>query len=86
MNGNTTDAPEMQTAYKHPRPASRHMTFKEFLTLDDEATMSEWIDGEVIFMSPAAERHQDLILFLAQTLGLFVQVHNLGRIYCHPSS
>ncbi|MBA3321325.1 MAG: Uma2 family endonuclease [Pyrinomonadaceae bacterium] len=69
----------------HPPPTLKErMTFEEFLALDDETTMSEWVDGEVIMMSPAAERHQELILFLAQTLGLYVQVHNLGRILLPP--
>ncbi|HEX8068734.1 MAG TPA: Uma2 family endonuclease [Pyrinomonadaceae bacterium] len=67
-----------------PRPAPLRMTFEEYLALDDERTMSEWVDGEVIFMSPVAEKHQEIMLFLAQTLGLYVQAHNLGRILLPP--
>lgn len=84
MSGNTTEAPEMQIVHEPPRPAPRRMTFEEFLALDDERTMSEWVDGEVILMSPVAEKHQEIMLFLAQTLGLYVQVHNLGRIFLPP--
>lgn len=84
MSSNTTEAPETQIVHEHARPTLPRMTFEEFLALDDETTMSEWVDGEVIVMSPAAERHQELILFLAQTLGLYIQVHNLGRILLPP--
>jgi len=82
MSGDTTEALEM--IVNAPPTLKERMTFEEFLALDDEATMSEWVDGEVMMTSPAAERHQELILFLAQTLGLYVQVHDLGRILLPP--
>ena len=84
MSRDISEAPETGIAHEPPRPTPPRMTFEEFLALDDERTMSEWVDGEVIFMSPVAEKHQEIMLFLAQTLGLYVQVHNLGRIFLPP--
>jgi Uma2 family endonuclease len=60
------------------------MTFEEFLKFGDEDTWAEWIDGEVIIMYSASSKHQDIVLFLAQVLGLFVRTHNLGDILIAP--
>jgi len=84
MSGNTTEAPEMQIVQDPPRPAPRRMTFEEFLALDDERMMSEWVDGEVIFMSPATRRHQELMTFFVQVLGLYVTIHNSGVVIPAP--
>lgn len=84
MSRDTTEAPEAVDTVLGRTPSPRQMTFEEYLASGDEPTMSEWVDGEVIFMSPAAERHQELMLFFAQALGLYVQVHNLGRIILPP--
>ncbi|PYS90953.1 MAG: hypothetical protein DMF64_13570 [Acidobacteria bacterium] len=84
MSRDTSEVPETEVIHEPPRPVLPRMTFEEYLALDDERTMSEWVDGEVIFMSPVAQKHQEIMLFLAQTLGLYVQVHNLGRILLPP--
>lgn len=84
MSSNTTEAPEVMDSSLKRAPASRRMTFEEYLVSGDEPTMSEWVDGEVILMSPAAEQHQALLLFLAQIVGLYVEVHGLGRIFIPP--
>jgi Uma2 family endonuclease len=60
------------------------MSFEEFLKFGDEDTWAEWIDGEVIFMYSASSKHQDIVLFLAQVLGLYVRTHNLGDILLAP--
>lgn len=83
MSRDTTEA-EPQTVDEPPRPAPPRMTFEEYLALDDERTMCEWVDGEVIFMSPAARKHQELIVFLSKVLGLFVDMHSLGVLLTAP--
>jgi len=60
------------------------MTFEEFLTWSDEHTFAEWVDGEVILMSPVSTRHQDLASFLAAALRLFVEANDRGRILTAP--
>jgi len=49
---------------KSPLLRPDKMTYEEFLAWADEDTHAEWIDGEVIFLSPASNRHQDLAEFL----------------------
>jgi hypothetical protein len=42
-------------------PANTKLSYEEFLKLYDEDTRAEWVDGEVILLSPASNRHQDLV-------------------------
>jgi len=62
-----------------PQPPGK-MTYEEFLDWADEDTRAEWVDGEVILMSPASGEHQDLGSFLISTLKCFVQARDLGII------
>ena len=84
MSRKTADPSEQQIIYDHPRPSPPRMTFEEFLAWDSESHMAEWVDGEVFVMSPAAEKHQALLVFLIKTLGLYVEVKNLGRVLPAP--
>jgi Uma2 family endonuclease len=59
------------------------MTYEEFLEWADGAH-AEWVDGEVILMSPASEPHQNLNGFLSSLLRFFVEAHGLGRILIPP--
>ena len=52
-----------------PQPPLPRMTYEEFLAWADEDTHAEWVDGEVILMSPVAKVHQLLAQFLASILG-----------------
>ena len=65
---------------KEPLP----QTIDEFLTWGDEDTWAEWRDGELIVMSPASLRHQEIVAFLTALLHLFVQRHALGRVVTAP--
>ena len=60
------------------------MSYEEFLDWCDEDTLAEWVDGQVIMTSPASYRHQELVDFLVQTLGIYVQQRQLGRIISAP--
>jgi Uma2 family endonuclease len=59
------------------------MTYEEFLEWGD-GIRAEWVDGEVIVMSPASEPHQNLDGFLSSLLRHFVEAHELGRILIPP--
>ena len=66
-------------------PAEAHgMTFEEFLTRFDEDDHVEWVGGEVIRMSPATDRHQDLFRFLFSLLNHHVEAHELGWLRSGP--
>ena len=60
------------------------MTYEEFLAWADEDTWAEWVNGEVIIMSPASKRHQDLATFLAASLRFFVDAQQLGLVLTAP--
>jgi Uma2 family endonuclease len=59
-------------------------TFEAFIEWVDEDTSAEWVDGEVVFMSPASTRHQLIIGFLYKLIGFFVEKHNLGIVLNAP--
>ena len=60
------------------------VSFEEFLTWTDEDTHAEWVDGEIIRMSPVSLEHQDLLDFLSRIVRAFVEAHRLGRVYFAP--
>jgi Uma2 family endonuclease len=63
---------------------ARKLTYEEFLTWCDEDTWAEWVDGEVVVLSPASVRQQQLVDFLVQTLGVYVQAKGLGLLLSAP--
>lgn len=60
------------------------MTFDEYLKLGEATHRIEWIEGELIKMAPAAKRHQEMLLFLLQTVGLYVESQKLGWLTSAP--
>lgn len=63
---------------------TRKLTYEEFLEWCDEDTWAEWVNGEVIVLSPASDRHQDLVRFLVQVLGIYVETKDLGVVRPAP--
>lgn len=63
---------------------SERMTYEEFLKWADEDTHAEWVDGEVIELSPATEWHQDLGSFLTSLFRLFVENRQTGKVLPAP--
>ncbi|MBX2999392.1 MAG: Uma2 family endonuclease [Caldilineaceae bacterium] len=61
----------------------REMSYEEFLVWAD-GRHAEWLNGKAILMSPASERHQQLLSFLDQLLGSFVQIRRLGVLMVAP--
>ena len=60
------------------------MTYEEFLAWADEDTWAEWVNGEVIIMGPASDKHQDLAGFLTALLRHFVETNQLGVVRFAP--
>lgn len=60
------------------------MSYEEFLAWADEDTLAEWVDGEVRMTSPASREHQEIGLFMGQTVGLYCQQHQLGQVILPP--
>lgn len=79
-------AQELKTDLVSPATGSLplpRMTFEEFLEWSGD-TNAEWVDGEVILMSPASEPHQELAGFLMALLRHFVEAKQSGRILMAP--
>ncbi len=66
------------------QPPKEKMTYEEFLAWADEDTYAEWVNGEVIMVSPASRRHQKIAWFLATVLSTFVERHGLGEVLDAP--
>lgn len=65
------------------------ISYEEFLARYDEfagseAGGAEWVDGELIKTSPASDKHQDLVAFLAAILRIFVEIKDLGAVRFSP--
>ncbi len=64
--------------------AVARMSFEDWVRLDYEGGLSEWVDGEArLYMSATAE-HQAIIEFLHILMGLFVQVRQAGFVKLAP--
>ncbi|MBI4617846.1 MAG: Uma2 family endonuclease [Planctomycetes bacterium] len=59
------------------------MSYEDYLALDVEAGIAEWVDGEVTTSMPT-EIHQIVVAFLIQVLGLFVRAMHLGKVHVAP--
>jgi Uma2 family endonuclease len=59
------------------------LTFEAFLALGTPVH-AEWVDGKLIAMSPPTSRHQELVIFLASSLRMFAEAHDLGTVIAAP--
>jgi Uma2 family endonuclease len=60
------------------------MSYDEFLDWAGEDTLAEWVDGEVVMVSPASKRHQEIAGFLARAIGTFAEERGLGTTLSAP--
>lgn len=79
-----TDTLAPPSVPERPTPLLPRMTFEEFLAWCDGETRAEWVDGEVVLMSPNSLSHQDIVGFLYRLLVAFVEARRLGRIWVAP--
>lgn len=63
---------------------TKRLSYEEFLEWCDEDTWAEWVDGEVIVLSPASERHQALRGFLEAVMTVYAEQRGLGRVLGAP--
>jgi Uma2 family endonuclease len=61
-------------------PPDRKLSEEEFLAWCDEDVKAEWVDGQVIVMSPANLRHVELTVFLTALLKTWVDDRDLGKV------
>src|SRR5690242_2433474 len=63
---------------------SRLLTYEEFLDWSDDKTFAEWVDGEVVLMSPVSLPHNDIAFFLGRILAEFSELRGSGRVLTAP--
>jgi Uma2 family endonuclease len=69
---------EISEGKPHP---GRRMTETEFVNWCDEWTRAEWVDGEVILMSPDNTEHNSMVGFVFHLMDGFVLQHDLGQVF-----
>ena len=79
-----TDTLEQTLTIELPVPPPAPVSWEDFLAWIDEDTRAEWVDGEVIVISPSNLPHQQLMFFLARLLVAFVEARELGQILLPP--
>ena len=77
-------AQETLTRVRGSAPLPRRISYEEFLSLPAENQHVEWVDGEVVEMSPANEEHQELAGFMLILISHFVEARGLGRVLFDP--
>lgn len=65
-------------------PSANALSLEEFIATVDEDARVEWVNGEVVEMSPATDRHAEITVFLTTLLNLFAKRRGLGRVIHAP--
>ena len=63
---------------------TKKMSLDEFLQWLDEDTHAEWVQGEVLLMSPVSGEHQGISEFLLVVISTFVRYNQLGEVRYEP--
>jgi len=63
---------------------SEPMTYEQFLEWLDDETHAEWVNGEVVLMSPINSLHDRLVGWLRAILQLFLDEHPIGQLRGDP--
>lgn len=72
---------EMTDTPPHP---GRRLTEAEFVEWCTDSTWAEWVDGEVILMSPVNFEHAELFRFLLSVVGTYIDDRDLGTVLTEP--
>jgi Uma2 family endonuclease len=73
----------VQATSARPLPEGK-ISYEQFLEWLDEDTWAEWVDGEVILMSPVNDEHQSLAMYLKVMMGFYVNSGGLGTVLDEP--
>jgi hypothetical protein len=73
-----------RTEPKTDASLAQKMTFEEFLAWADEDTHAEWVDGEIITMSPSENVHVFLLKWLIKALDEYILARDLGTLFFAP--
>jgi Uma2 family endonuclease len=60
------------------------MTYEQFLRTVPDDVHAEWVDGEVVPMTPVSRDHNELSVFLLALLRHYIEDQNLGKVFSEP--
>ncbi len=60
------------------------ISYEEFLEWMNEERHAEWVNGEIIEMSPVSNQHQNVAGFLAALLRVYADARQLGEVRYEP--
>ncbi len=60
------------------------ISYEQFLQQMDEDTLAEWVDGEVVYLTPARLEHQLVADWLVRYIGEFLDRNPIGLIISNP--
>lgn len=63
---------------------TRKVSLEEFYQQLDEDTHAEWVQGEVVPMSPISGEHQSISEFLLVLISTYARHHQLGEVRYEP--
>jgi Uma2 family endonuclease len=77
---------EVETKYlpSSVKPSFPKMTYRQFRRTVPDDVHAEWVDGEVVPMTPISRDHNELSAFFLVLLRHYVEAQNLGKIFCEP--
>jgi Uma2 family endonuclease len=74
---------EIKNSDIKPHPG-RRMSEAQFIAWCDDKTWAEWVDGEVVVMSPVNVYHGERFSFLFAIVRTYVDFHELGILLSEP--
>ena len=66
------------------KPSFPKMTYEQFLRTVPDDIHAEWVEGEVVPMTPVSRDHNELSAFFLALLRHYVEAQDLGKIFCEP--
>ena len=73
-----------QALLTKPTKRKRLITYEEFLEWDGDNQHVEWVEGEVIPLSPVSYMHTNIVSFLNAAIRTYVDAHQCGVVLLEP--
>lgn len=74
----------METKTTEVQLPEHPVSFDQFLDWMDEDIRAEWVNGDILLMSPANNWHQNIVRFLTSLLSAYTEHTNTGTIRPSP--
>lgn len=75
---------EITMEVQHPQLPEKPVSFDQFVNWMDEDIRAEWVEGEILLMSPANNWHQNIVRFLTSLLSTYAEHAGIGTVRPSP--